>query len=288
MRSPGCLFSFFLLLLLFLLAVAPLAAGTDSDLPVLRIVSKLGEKEPVRVFNDEDVVFFARGGVRAGGRSLRGVTFVLYDEGGRHTRTEDVRTRTADEATWGRPPSSFAFPFEGIRLPEGRYRLRAEKPGYQPAEVKIVYARFSYCALDTDHTEKHYLAAFRIRLVDVTEKRSTVPVKVRIETASGGLLDLLETKLVRSGARKHLFETPRKVRLSSRLEKPDRRRAPAERTGVLKVVIGCRMVLELGGIGFSHPVPLPPDPATGRGAPGLSRSDAPDWGPSGSHRNSSK
>ena len=285
MRSPGCLF---FLVLPLLLALAPLAADTDSDLPVLRIVSKLGEKEPVRIFNDEDVVFYARGGVRIGGRPLRGVTFVLYDEGGRHTRTEDVRTRSSDRATWGRPPSSFAFPLPVVRLPEGRYRLRAEKPGYQPAEVKIVYARFSYCALETDHTDEHYLAGFRIRLVDVTEKRSAVPVKVRIETASGGLLDLLETELVRSGARKHVFESPRKVRLSSRAEKPDRRRAPAERTGVLKVVLGCRMVLELGGIGFGHPVPLPPERATGRGGPGLSRSNAPDWAPPRSHRSSSR
>ena len=287
MRSPGCLF-LLLPILFLLLAIVPLTAGTDSDLPVLGIVSKLGEKEPVRIFNDEAVVFTARAGARTGGAPLRGVTFVLYDEGGRHTRTEDVRSRTSDPATWGRPPSSFAFPIEGVRLPEGRYRLRAEKPGYQPAEVKIVYARFSYCALETDRTEEHYLAAFRIRLVDVTEKRTTVPVKVRIETASGGLLDLLETRLARVRARRHAFESPRVVRLSSRLSKPDRRRPPAERTGVLKVVAGCRMVLELDGIGFGHPVPLPSVPATGRGARGLSKTVAPDWVHPGSQRSSSR
>ena len=136
----------------------------------------------------------------------------------------------------------------------------------------------SSSSLEADHTEKHYQAAFRIRLVDVTEKRSTVPVKVRIETKSGGLLDLLETKLVRSAARKHVFESRKEVRLSSRAEQPDRRRAPAERTGVLKVVRGCRMVLELDGIGFGHPVPLPR----------LQKDDQPDWAHPGSQRNSSK
>jgi hypothetical protein len=234
-----------------------LGQESEADELVLSIYSRFGADKDVKVYNDEPVVFMTRLAGRENSSPLWGVTFVLYDEGGSPSREEDVLVRTRDPKRWGKPPSSFSHPLERGRLSAGRYRLRATKPGWKPAEIKFVKAEFGYRNLKAERGRKHYLAAFDLVLVDTTEKRSQVPVKVLIEAANGGLLDSAEGHLVRNRARACSWQTTAPVKISSKMEVPDRKKPAAQRTGLLKVVPHCRLVLVLDKIRFPWPVPLP-------------------------------
>ena len=258
-----------ILLLPVLLVGLAVAKETETEAPALSIVSRLGVDQDVKIFNEELVIFFARLRGRENAPFLRGVSFVLYDEGGKPYRTENVQARSEDPPRWGKPPSSFAYPQEGRSLPIGSYRLRATKTGWQFAEIKVVKAQFAYCSLDADHEPDYYRADFHIRLLDCTEKRRRVPVKVLVETANGGLLDSTEGNLVRNLSRTWLWESAAPVRISSRVKIPDHKRPAGERTGVLKLVPNCRLVLVLDEVRFPYPVPLPPEEKSGNvGNPG--------------------
>jgi len=257
---------------LALLACLPLtglviAAESKSEIPVLSIFSKLGVDEDVKLYNEEPVTFMTRSAGRASGSPLRGVTFVLFGEGAGAGIVDNVWAKTSDGSQWGRPPSSISYPTDR-KMPVGRYRLRASKPGWNSAEIKIVKVEFGYHDLKADRTREYYRARFKLRLLDCTEKRQLVPVKVMVETANGGLLDCVEGNLVRNLTRPCLFESRDRVKISSRVEIPDRRKPPAKRTGLLKVVPNCRLVLELDGIRFPYPVPLPKPSKSGSIRPG--------------------
>jgi hypothetical protein len=258
-----------LLALLLPAALLVLAEEPETEVPALSIVSELGVDQDVKLFNEEPVTFFARLRGRENAPLLRGVDFVLYDEGGRPGREEHVQVRSEDPPRWGKPPSSFSHPLEGRSLPIGSYRLRAEKRGWQFAEIKVVKAQFGYGRLSAEHERDLYRAEFHIRLVDSTEKRLLVPVSALVETANGGLLDRQDGNLVRNLSRTWLWESTAPVRISSRAQTPDRERPAGERTGVLKLVPNCRLVLVLDGVRFSYPVPLPPETKSGNvGNPG--------------------
>ncbi|MHC4469420.1 MAG: hypothetical protein ACYTDY_05815 [Planctomycetota bacterium] len=246
--------------LILALALLPAGAGAEEDVekgkeketPALAIVSRLGTKRDVKLYNDEPVVFLAR--PAAGGPPLRGVSFVLYDEGGSPDRSECVRARTEDARRWGKPPSSFGYPLRERVLPVGRYRLLARKPGYAPAEVKVVVARFVYFDLEVRHDKDSYRASFRIRLVDKTETRQSVPVSVRVESAQGGLVDSSRVGLARVRHKDATYESI-PVRLSSRAKPPDPEKPAVSRA--LRVVPRASLVLVIGKLRFRYPVPLP-------------------------------
>ncbi len=241
---------------LAVLALAPFLAA-DESLPELTIVSRVGVDQDVKLYNDEPILFFAKVGDGENAPLLRGVEFVLYDEGGTSARRECIRAESTDPLRWGCPPSSFEFPLLDRKLPVGRYRLRATKRGLRSAEIKLVTAEFRFHRLRADHERDFYRASFHLRLVDRTEKRLTVPASVRVETANGGLLDSIDVKLVRNLSRTWLWETATPVRISSRVKNPDMSRPRTGRTGVLKLVPNCRVILVLGEFRFPWPVPLP-------------------------------
>ena len=242
-----------------------LAGESDSTAPVLSIVSRLGVDRDVKIFNDEPILFFAKAGDQDNAPLLRGIRFVLYDEGGNPDRRECIRSESTDPPRWGKPPSSFEYPLVGKELPPGRYRLRATRPGWQPVEIKLVKAEFCYQSLRADHEREFYRANFALRLVDRTEKRRAVRVKVLVETANGGLLDSVEVKLVRNTSRSWLWETIAPVRISSLVKVPDQSRPAGKRTGVLKLVPNCRLIFVLDGVRFPWPVPLPSEERCGSG-----------------------
>jgi hypothetical protein len=94
-----------------------------------------------------------------------------------------------------------------------------------------------------------------------------VPVTVIVETASGGRLDSLEVTLRKSLTRPWSFKTSRPIQISSRVKVPDRSRPARERTGVLMLTPGCRVVLVLDKVRFPWRVPLPPEEKRGSVGP---------------------
>ena len=64
-------------------------------------------------------------------------------------------------------------------------------------------------------------------------------------------------------SRTWLWETAAPVKISSRVKTPDRKRPPDQRTGILKLVPHCRLVLVLDGVRFPYSVPLPPEQKAG-------------------------
>ena len=253
MARPLAIFSAVLLLALVALAREPGATAP----PKLEIVTRLGALETVKVYNREVVLFFAR---EAGGDGslLRGVKFVLYDEGGAPDRKEFVRAETVDEPRWGRPPSTFALPLTDRPLPIGRYRLRAAKRGCVAGEIKVHYARFNYFDLVVEHDEVRYAAKFHLRLEDLSEARAVVPVEVQVETTDGLLVDAQSVSLRRVAGREVVLETVEPIRISSRVS-AYRTRTEERRPVVLRVVPRASLVLVLDGIRFAYPVPLPPE-----------------------------
>jgi hypothetical protein len=244
---------------LTLLLIALVAVGEDStptSTPELQIVTRLGVKEEVKVFNSEPMMFFARA-AGGDGALLRGVRFVLFDEGGVADRKEFVRAETEDEVRWGRPPSSLALPLGDRPLPIGRYRLRAAKRGHIADEIKIIYARFHYFDLVVEHDEAHYAAKFHLRLEDRTEVRPIVPVEVEVVTSDGLLVDAQSLKLRRVAGVDIVLETVDPIRISSRVP-AHRTRIEERRPVVLKIVPGAILVLVLDGLRFEHPIPLAP------------------------------
>ena len=125
------------------------------------------------------------------------MTFVLFGEGGGASNDDNVWAKTTDASRWGSPPSSISYPL-ARKMPIGRYRLRASKPGWKAAEIKVVKVEFGYHDLKADRKREYYRASFQLRLLDCTEKRQLVPVKVLVETANGGLLDCVEGNLARN------------------------------------------------------------------------------------------
>lgn len=243
------------------------ADETESEIPVLSIFSELGVDQDVKLYNEEPVTFMARSAGRANGVPLRGVTFVLQGDGGAASNQDDVWAKSSDGTRWGSPPSSLSYPPDR-KMPVGRYRLKASKPGWKSAEIKLVKVEFGYQDLKAERTRDCYKASFGLQYLDCTETRRLVPVKVLIETANGGLLDCVEGNLVRNLTRIWLFESKDRVRISSRVETPDRHKPPEKRSGLLKVVPLCRLVLVIDEVRFPYPVPLPKAKIAGEVRPG--------------------
>jgi hypothetical protein len=248
-------------IILVVLGLLAVAAGAGEKPPALRIISlALPETGTLKVFEQDEVVFFARADGKEETPLLRDVVFVLYDEGGDPDREETVRRRVVDDRKWGRPPSSFRFEAGKRTLPIGKYRLLAQREGFRDAEIPLVLARFGYFDLTAIHEKESWRASFHLRFRDVTEKRKAVPVTVRVRKKSGALLDERTVRLAPKKSVKHAFETTHPLRLSSKKKKPDRDLPAAARTGVLKVEPGCRVAFELDGKEFPYPIPLPPEP----------------------------
>jgi hypothetical protein len=231
-------------------------AATADDLPKLAIVSRLGAGPMAKVFNREPVSFFAV--TKGKEKLLRGVSFKLYDRDGDPAAEEDVRARWKAEQRWGAPPACAELPLEDRSLPVGRYRLRAEKPGFAPAEIDVVVARLRYFGLAAEHQEKLYRANFRIRLQDPTETRKAVKATVRIHDQAGAILDQTVATLLPVQHRPFVFESGT-VKLSSTRKTPNRDQPATMRKGILKLVSGCKLSITLDGIRFDYAVPLRPE-----------------------------
>jgi hypothetical protein len=242
-------------LLLPLLLLLAAADAPKTDVPKLEVFSRFGAGADAKLYNDETAVFYAR---RKGDPDtlLRGVRFVLVEKGGSPDRSECVLAETEDPKQWGAPPSTFLFPLETRKLPVGLYRLAARKRGWEGAEIGVVLARFGYFDLKVDHTSDHYVAAFRLRLADRSIPKRTVRVIARIRAAGGTVIASRKLTLA-SGQREHVFESPGRIRLSSR------RKSVAD-DGTLPVTPGCSLVLEVDGASFRYPVPLPMENRRGR------------------------
>ena len=252
-----------LVITLILLSVPAAFPAEETKTPSLEIFSRLGKLSQAKLYNSEPVIFFARRAGAAGGPLLRGVKFILYDEGGDPATSECVRKKTEDTKRWGRPPSSFAYPVPGLLVPVGRYRLRAVRKGFRPAEIRLTVARLIYFDLKADRDKDSYRASFRLELNDVTLPKKPVTLEMRVETAAGGLVDRRKVVLGAVVQRAGRFETSGRVRLSSRRKKPDMKSPASARTGVLKVIPGSVLVLVLDQIRFKYPIPLPPEPSRG-------------------------
>ncbi|MEN8152259.1 MAG: hypothetical protein ABFS86_20745 [Planctomycetota bacterium] len=243
---------------LVLLAASSLPADEKkSEVPSLEILTPAGAGKNVKVFNDDVHLFFVR---RAGddrGKLLRGVAFVLYKAGGRPGRPSDRMAKSEDTPRWGNPPSTFALPLEERTLPVGGYRLRATKPGWKKAEVGVVQCEFAYRDLDVIHEKSRYAASLSFRLSDRTEKRESIDLVVRIESANGALVDGAKHRIRPEKQRRGHFDSVAPLRLSSNAKKPKKDASPVTNRA-LRIVPGCRLVVFLDRTKFSWPVPLPP------------------------------
>ena len=248
------------LLALFLIVLLPgLVPAEDSAVkPQITFFSRLGEEAKVKLFNREPISFLARAEGTHG--FLRGVTFFLCDPGGDPGRSETVRSRQEDGAMWGRPPSSFALPLSKRLV--GPYRLHARKPGHQEGKLDIVLVEFRYVDLEFEHTKSLYRASFHLHLRDLTEKRKAIPIDVRIESLTGGLLDRIEVRLKADPQRRGLWKTHSPVKISSSVKTPAR---DLEGKGPLRLLPRCRLLLVLDGYEFRYPVPLAREEVKGTG-----------------------
>jgi len=258
-----------LLLLLLVLLLTPglrLGAETKTEIPKLEILSPAGAGRDVKVFNDDPAIFFARAKGDARGRLLNGLKFLLYKAGGTPGRPSDLIAESEDPDRWGRPPTSFSLPLAARALPVGKYRLRVVKPGHERAEIGVVQAEFGYFDLDTVHKKDRYRASLRFHLEDKSEKRAKITLKIRIESATGALIDRTERVLSPEPGHRGCFVTTAILNLSSRAKKPPEGR-PSPPGRALRLVPGCRLVVSLDRTWFAWPVPLPSEKKRGSCGP---------------------
>jgi hypothetical protein len=228
-----------------------------DELPAMEIYSRFGVGEDVKLFNEEPITFFTRKKGDEGGEHLRNVGFVLRRAGPVVDRKShwiaDLPEKTS---RWGRPISTFSLPHPKRSLPAGSYRLEASKRGYRPASIGVVQAYLRYFDLEVTHKKDRYIATLRFRLEDKTEKRKAMTLKIRVETEAGRKLDGTERRLLPVKERPGVFETVDRLRLSSNAKLPKRGQpAPVGRS--LRVEPGCRLVVALGEVKVSWPVPIP-------------------------------
>lgn len=230
----------------------------------MEIYSRFGVGEDVKLFNDEPVTFFARLKGDEGGEYLRNVGFFLVVDANKVDLERHGLFQIPEKTSrWGVPISTFSLPRPKSKLPAGSYRLLAKKRGYKGAEIGVVQAYLRYFDLDVIHEKDRYLASLRFRLDDTTEKRKSVPLKVRIETAAGRRLDGTERRLNPVKDKPGIFRTSKVLRISS-LAKVPKGDKPVPPGRSLRVEPGCSLVVMLGEVRIAWPVPLPAPKKRGR------------------------
>jgi hypothetical protein len=129
------------------------------------------------------------------------------------------------------------------------------KAGYEHAEIGVVQATFGYRDVEKVHEKDRYRASLRFHLADRSEKRPAIRLVIRIESATGAVIDRAERTLRPEPGHRFCFVTPERLRISSRAKKPPEGKAgPPGRALVVKP--GSSLVVYLDRTRFAWPVPL--------------------------------
>jgi len=223
------------LLLLLLLAPGVRADDPPPEKRRMVVVCERGRVKRVKLYNREELTFRCReaatgvDGIFGRNVDLKGITWSLEEVPPPREPAEMVfegRSRRARVVK--RPPEgaekqplldTSTYTVRGRRLP-GRYRLRAEKEGFETASVLLCFARFRLVRVRSSlnrysKDEERYAAAFEVELVDPDEEAAKVPIRVETVDGKGRVIDRRDDVYLKAKERWREFRSSRRIRVST-------------------------------------------------------------------------